>query len=137
MLEGGLIKSISQRVNGNISSITLLSIWTLVLLLLGLGVLGSWNLIKMPYNDFTLGIFMMFGGVMILFETYLQQGFDTENASVWIGTITGLFGTLYGVGLVTEIPSIASVTGGVQGGILVFMFVNLLLEGISNHEIFE
>lgn len=148
MAVSDFFENIARRIAGNISTFTVIVTWISMLILIAVGIAGSWNLIEMPYSDFTLGFLMILGGFLIWVETAMQQGVtalnqgDFGNPSLWTGLTTGTFGMLYGYGLITEalIPvvgmPVAEVTGGVQGGILFFMFVNLLAEGLSNHTVF-
>lgn len=128
---------VSGRVTRNISSHAMLYMWLFHLALIGIALGGTWSMWAMPFGDFMLGMLMLSGGILILAETLLQQGFDTENVSFWTGAVTGVFGSIYGFDLMTYGGVVQEVFGGVQGGILLFMFVILTLEGYSNHDMFK
>lgn len=131
-----LSNSVSRRVAGNMSRNTLLYLWLFHLVLVGLALGGTWSLWAMPFTQFMLGALMLSGGILILAETLLQQGVDTENPSFWTGGVTGLFGAIYGIDLMAWGGVVNQHFGGVQGGILLFMFVIIALEGYSNADMF-
>ena len=122
------LPSVSDRIidRADPTSLTITAIFTLTILLVAL--LGTWNFIPLRISDFTLGVLMLFGGSMMFAETYIQGKRGINNSSDVIGIITSILATLYGIGLVAQINFLQNHFNGPQGGIILFLFVNLSYE---------
>lgn len=106
--------------------------WIFTLVLLSLATLGTWNFIPMIFNDPVLGIMMLFGGILMVLETVFEEGFDYRDKSDVIGLTTATFSLLYGIGLISQNSFFQTHFGGVQGGVLLFLVMNLVWEGVGN-----
>jgi len=114
--------------------------WMLNMFFLTVALLGTWKFLPMLLSDFTIGVFMIVGGIQMVFETVYEGSWNpTEDYSDLAGIVTALFSLLYGVGL-TDLGSTVGLSnefltthfGGVQGGVLLVLLLMLLYEGIFN-----
>jgi len=122
------LPSISEKLidRADPASLTITAIFTLTILFVAL--LGTWDFIPLRISDFTLGLLMLFGGSMMFVETYIQGGRGINNSSDVIGIVTSALATLYGFGLVARISFLQEHFSGPQGGIILFLLVNLTYE---------
>jgi len=111
---------------------TLTIAWLTTLLLTGIATLQTWSIIEGFLSDFTIGVFMLIGGIVLYIESLTENGFDPQRKGDVISLITGTFGLLYGVGLIFDVKALIPYFGGVQGGILVTIFTMLIIEGVAN-----
>ena len=111
-------------------SLSISAVFTLSILTISL--LGTWNFIEMTVSQITLGLLMLAGGLMMGVETYIEGKKGIHNKSDITGGITAVFSFLYGAGLITESTLLQQHFGGVQGGVLFFLWISLLYEGLFN-----
>jgi len=111
-------------------SLTLTWVFTIVVLTIAL--LGTWNFIDMVVSDLILGIIMVFGGLIMVMETVFEEGFDYEDFNDVGGVITAMFAMLYGAGLISGSQYFLTHFGGVQVGVILFLELFLVWEGLVN-----
>jgi len=116
------------------SNKTLTISWLATLLLTTIATLQTWNFIGEFLNDFTIGVFMLVGGLQLYIETLFEDGFDPAEKSDVLGMITATFALLYGIGLTFGYEMLVPHFGGVQGGVLSFLVASLIFEGIANRK---
>lgn len=106
--------------------------WLFTVVVLSIALLGTWNFIEMVVSDIILGIIMVFGGIIMVFETVFEEGWEYDDFSDVTGLITAIFAMLYGSGLVSGNEFFLTHFGGVQGGVILFLLLFLVWEGAVN-----
>jgi len=106
--------------------------WLMSITMITIATLQTWSLIGDVISRTTIGIFMLYGGIVQLFEVFLENGFNYKRKGDVIGTVVGTFAITYSIGIFTDSQSAIATTGGVQGGVLLFLVVSLIWEGIFN-----
>lgn len=114
--------------------------WLLNIFMLSVALLGTWKFLPILVTDFTIGVFMIVGGIQMIFETVYEGTWNpTEDYSDLAGMVTAIFALLYGFGL-TNLGTTFGVGnefltthfGGVQGGVLLGLLLMLIYEGAFN-----
>lgn len=114
--------------------------WVLNIFFLTVALLGTWKFLPILVTDFTIGVFILVGGIQMIFETVYEGEWNPrEDYSDLAGFITAMFALLYGSGL-TDIGSVVGLSnefltthfGGVQGGVLLTLLLMLIYEGVFN-----
>jgi fatty acid desaturase len=123
-----LMETFVQKANNK----SLTFAWLMSITMIAIATLQTWSLIGDVISQTTIGIFMLYGGIVQLFEVFLENGFSYKQKGDVIGTVVGTFAIAYSIGIFTGSQSTIATTGGVQGGVLLFLIVSLVWEGIFN-----
>lgn len=126
---------IAQKTFCSILNNPLLVTYIAVLTILFAGMLQTMNFIPVVIGSFVLGGIMISGGIIILLDYYVRGesiGFSITSFEDMAGFITGILGTLYGIGLLSGVEFLKTHFGGVQGGIILFILSALLWSGYKN-----
>lgn len=119
--------------------------WLTLLSLQLIALLGTWKFVPMVFTDFTLGLMMFAGGLVILNESLLDESYGDWKRSIrsWdledrrgdaTGVIGGVFALLYSHGLITGTEFMIKHFGGVQGGVILALLFFTFWQGWSNRK---